>query len=350
MVAFEGYMAGFAEDLNDYYSGINALGLLTAIVVLAEMEPDAWAGRFATEDEAAITLKQLQVRLVDLRGAVRMSLENARQQSERAGRPDEWLPPSEAQYRLLTADRPAFVKNAYNAAKNAGGNRFSVTSEARQVAIFGSLGILPKNCRAAFEALGMQGAAPVDVLAKALSVSFEELSVSFEADAIDRVHAVGGLVWKSSQLDACLLRLAMPVDGVAPLPLARDLPHVSSSPHPRVHVIGYSDGRELSLFLQDNELLDHEGPPTGKPSDPAVVRVQYRAATQAGSAGSPVFNASSLQVVAQHQSGGSMRRLNEQSGTWQASEGIWIQSIVQAVRRDLGDRVNMKRSNIETKV
>src|SRR5262249_42555121 len=26
--AFEGYMAGFGEDLNDYYSGINAMGLL----------------------------------------------------------------------------------------------------------------------------------------------------------------------------------------------------------------------------------------------------------------------------------------------------------------------------------
>jgi hypothetical protein len=44
--AFEGYMAGFAEDLNDYYSGVNALGLLTAIVNLAEMQPDDWAGRF----------------------------------------------------------------------------------------------------------------------------------------------------------------------------------------------------------------------------------------------------------------------------------------------------------------
>ena len=160
VTAFDGYLTGFAEDLNDYYSGINALGLLTAIVKLAEMEPDDWAGRFATEDEAAIALKQYQVRLTDLRGAVRMSLENAKQQSERAGKPDEWLPPSEAQYRLLTADRPVFVKNAYNAAKNAGGNRFSVTSEARQVAIFGSLGIFPENCRAALEALGMQMAAP----------------------------------------------------------------------------------------------------------------------------------------------------------------------------------------------
>ena len=50
---------GFAEDLNDYYSGINALGLLTAIVKLAEIEKDDWAGRFATEDEAATALKRL---------------------------------------------------------------------------------------------------------------------------------------------------------------------------------------------------------------------------------------------------------------------------------------------------
>jgi hypothetical protein len=82
---------------------------------------------------------------------VSTSVENAK----RPGHRDEWLAPSEAQYRLLTADRPAFVKNAYNTARTEGGNKFSVTSEARQVAILGSLGIFPKNCRAALEGLGL---------------------------------------------------------------------------------------------------------------------------------------------------------------------------------------------------
>ena len=152
--AFDAYKAGFAEDLNDYYSGINALGLLTAILKLAETEPEAWAGRFETGKKAAAALDDFREQLDRLRGAVRMSLENAKQQSERNGKPDEWLPPSEAQYRLLTADNPVFVKNAYKAAKNAGGSVFSVDSEVAQVAIFHLLGLLPENCRAALEALG----------------------------------------------------------------------------------------------------------------------------------------------------------------------------------------------------
>jgi hypothetical protein len=167
--AFKGYLTGFTEDLNDYYSGINALGLLTVIVKLAELEPEAWASNFADEDEPTNFLQKYRRQLVDLRGAVRMSLESARRESERTGQKDEWLPPSEAQYRLLTADKPAFVRTAYNAAKIAGGDKFSVKSEAMQVAIFGSLGIFPENCRAALDALGVQmpvfGAGPSGVIA-----------------------------------------------------------------------------------------------------------------------------------------------------------------------------------------
>jgi hypothetical protein len=157
--AFEGYMAGFAEDLNDYYSGINALGLLTAIVELAKMEPAAWAGRYETERKAAAALEEFGEQLAYVRGAVRMSLDNAAQQAERSGKPDEWLPPSDAQYKLLTATNPVFVKNAYRAARNAGIPGFSVASEAAQVGIFKSLGLFPANCSAALEALGMPASA-----------------------------------------------------------------------------------------------------------------------------------------------------------------------------------------------
>lgn len=153
--AFEGYMAGFAEDLNDYYSGINALGLLTAIVDLGENEPDAWAGRFETKKKADAALDDHREQLTYVRGAVRMSLDNARRQVERGGKPDEWLPPSEAQYSLLTAANPAYVKSAYRAAKNAGKSGFSVESEAAQVLMFQLLGLFSDRCHAALEGLGI---------------------------------------------------------------------------------------------------------------------------------------------------------------------------------------------------
>ena len=164
--AFEGYMAGFAEGLNDYYSGINALGLLTAIVDLGENEPDAWAGRFETKKKADAALDDHREQLTYVRGAVRMSLDNARRQVEHGGKSDEWLPPSEAQYSLLTADNPAYVKSAYRAAKNAGKSGFSVESEAAQVRMFQLLSLFPDRCRAALEGLGIRtnlpGLGPTD--------------------------------------------------------------------------------------------------------------------------------------------------------------------------------------------
>jgi hypothetical protein len=167
IAAFDGYMAGFAEDMNDYYSGINALGLSSAIVKLAEMEPAAWADNFATADEAAAALRRYKERLADLRGAVGMSLESNRRQADRTGKIDEWLPPSEAQYRLLTADKPSLVKKAYATARN--GSQFSIESETAQVEVFNSLGIFPQNCQAALEAIGVQtpaaGAGPAAVVA-----------------------------------------------------------------------------------------------------------------------------------------------------------------------------------------
>jgi V8-like Glu-specific endopeptidase len=94
-------------------------------------------------------------------------------------------------------------------------------------------------------------------------------------------------------------------------------------------VIGYPGGRDLAFSFQDNELLDHEGPPAGRPQIPGVCRVHYRAPTEGGSSGSPVFNANLWQVVALHHKGGKigMPKLNGAGGTCAANEGIYIQSI-----------------------
>lgn len=149
--AFEGYMEGFSEDLNDYYSGINALALLSAIVGLADLEQAAWSGLFRTPKKATEELDDYRDQLQQICGAVRMSLENARRISERTETPDEWLEASEAQFELLTSENFEYVGNRYRAARN--GPQFSVESETAQVAIFHCLGLSVNNCRAALEAL-----------------------------------------------------------------------------------------------------------------------------------------------------------------------------------------------------
>ena len=161
--ALEGYQAGFTEDLNDYYSGLNALGLVVALERLADSQPDSWASLFPNARRASAALDDYRDQLKQLTGAVRISLDNAKSRSERRETPDEWLLVSEAQYRLLTADNPGFVRNAYRAAKNALGERFQLRSELSQVAIFHRLGLLADNCSAAFAGLG---ATPADLQPK----------------------------------------------------------------------------------------------------------------------------------------------------------------------------------------
>lgn len=161
----------------------------------------------------------------------------------------------------------------------------------------------------------------------------EHAEIVFEGVDRDRVFQVDKLLWMSppERCDAAILRLNMPLTNVTPLPIATRLPTLQ--PAARVYIIGHPGGRELAFSLQDNELLDHEGPPAGKPGIPGVCRVHYRAPTEGGSSGSPVFDATSWEVIALHHKGGKfgMPRLNGTTGTYAANEGVWIQSIIEAI-------------------
>ena len=85
--------------------------------------------------------------------------------------------------------------------------------------------------------------------------------------------------------------------------------------------------------FQYNELLDREGPTGGKPQIPGVCRVHYRAPTEGGSSGSPVFNARLWEVIALHHKGGKigMPKLNGVPGEYAANEGVSLQSIKEAL-------------------
>ena len=134
----------------------------------------------------------------------------------------------------------------------------------------------------------------------------------FEAVEPNQVYLVDRIVWSSpdDRHDATLLRLQPPVTGITPLPVAKSLPALEKTA--RVYIIGHPGGRDLAFSFQDNELLDHEGPAAGKPQIPGVCRAHYRAPTEGGSSGSPVFNARLWEVIALHHKGGKigMPKLN----------------------------------------
>jgi Trypsin-like peptidase domain len=100
----------------------------------------------------------------------------------------------------------------------------------------------------------------------------EQAMITFEAQtgiaSTQTLYRVSKLLWGSPKqhLDTSLLRLEPKVQAIAPCPIAKRLPAPNNDE--RVYVIGHPRGGEISFSLQDNELLDHEGPPAGTPSKP----------------------------------------------------------------------------------
>jgi len=150
----------------------------------------------------------------------------------------------------------------------------------------------------------------------------DEAQVRFEA-LENQTCEVAELLWTSSpdDLDATLLRLAEPPAGCKPYPIAPALPLIDDEQPQRVYIIGHPGGRELSISLNDNLLLDWQDP-----------WLHYRAPTEGGSSGSPVFNHDWRLIGLHHAGDLHMRRLNGKQGTYAANEGIWIQSILKRTR------------------
>jgi len=98
--------------------------------------------------------------------------------------------------------------------------------------------------------------------------------IVFEAGAPNQLYLVERILWTSppDRHDASLLRLKSPVTGLEPLPLAKALPVLEDTV--QVYIIGHPGGRDLAFSFQDNELLDHEGPPATKAHPPASRKSQ----------------------------------------------------------------------------
>jgi len=85
----------------------------------------------------------------------------------------------------------------------------------------------------------------------------------------------------------------------------------------RLYVIGHPFGRSLSVSLQDSIWLD---------TDDRLLH--YRTPTEEGSSGSPVFDQDFWTLIGlHHASSSAMPRLNGETGTYEANEGIAIKAI-----------------------
>jgi hypothetical protein len=155
------------------------------------------------------------------------------------------------------------------------------------------------------------------------AVRSTEAVVTFEALGPDE-YQIEEVLWSSppQEFDATIARLtgSRPISEdpnlkqVELYPIARRLPLVDDTQ--RVYVIGYPGGGSLSISLQDNVLLGYNDK-----------LVHYRAPTEGGSSGSPVFNRKWELIALHHKGDSDMPRLDGKEGTYEANEGISIQSI-----------------------
>lgn len=162
-----------------------------------------------------------------------------------------------------------------------------------------------------------------------------DVVAAFEAPPPEKRVKLTEILWTSGEtgVDATLFRMEEIGQSIPYLRLAKVLPLADGQQ--RVYVIGHPLGRQLTYSLQDNRLLEHEGPTRGTPTDPAVRRLNYRAPTDRGNSGSPVLN-SQWRVIGLHRAGSPVPCLNGRPGTVEANQGVWIQSIRDAAAASAG--------------
>ncbi|MBC7924563.1 MAG: trypsin-like peptidase domain-containing protein, partial [Bryobacteraceae bacterium] len=113
-----------------------------------------------------------------------------------------------------------------------------------------------------------------------------------------RIPILGEAVWTSDDfvLDATIVRLESVPAAVKPLEL-EPVAVTMQKPPSRVYVIGHPGRRDLEFSMQDNLMLACDDK-----------LVHYRAPTESGSSGSPVFEDQNWQVIALHHGGGPATR------------------------------------------
>jgi hypothetical protein len=152
------YSQGFGEDRNHYYSGLNALALVTVLTQLAEAREDVWADLFETDEEAESALEDRRATGRRLAAGVELSIQSALERlkreeaSEQTEDTEIWARVSRADLTCLTSGRPARVAHGYRRAL-AGSPDFVWGTARKQLDLLATLGVLEENARAAIEAI-----------------------------------------------------------------------------------------------------------------------------------------------------------------------------------------------------
>lgn len=152
--SFENYERAFNEDLNHFYSGLNALAMIKLMLGLAAALPDVWAEQFKNAKKAVEALDEHREHAAKLAAAVELSLNATSQRLEREGKKDMWAEISAADLNFVTTEEAQrFVAASYRSALT-GAPGFASDSVRKQLAIYRDLGVLGVNLAEVFKVVG----------------------------------------------------------------------------------------------------------------------------------------------------------------------------------------------------
>jgi hypothetical protein len=146
--AYESYKQAYYEDLNHFYSGINALGLLTVIINLGSANSDVWELLYESKKEAVQKIKEFQEIHQNLVMCIKVSIEANKRKLEETDKKDPWLTITEADLYCLTGTNPSRVATMYIKALE-GVSQLNKEATLRQLKIYEQLKIVAENVKAA---------------------------------------------------------------------------------------------------------------------------------------------------------------------------------------------------------
>jgi hypothetical protein len=140
----ESYFKAFQGELNHFYSGLNALAMVTVLLELIAKLPQVWEERFENLKEAKRVRTLYLGRRQSLAAGVELSVQAALSRLKQEGKRDVWSDISQADLVCLTSKRPARVNAAYRRAL-ADAPDFAVDAAMQQLVLYKNLGVLSDN-------------------------------------------------------------------------------------------------------------------------------------------------------------------------------------------------------------
>lgn len=148
VTSYKHYAFGFRENINHYYPGINALGLLTVIISLAKKNIETWELLHTDQEEANQQLISYEKEHAKLLTVVEYSLKARDKKNMGSGIKDVWLDLTKGEFACLTENQPERVKILYERACEGASNMAKLSAQ-KQLKLYHSLDILDKNVEAA---------------------------------------------------------------------------------------------------------------------------------------------------------------------------------------------------------